>query len=58
MKIYNGSSSKGRVIEGDVHNYHCGNRQEQLKNMTNAACKKLRHRDRREGKEMTKELRD
>lgn len=56
MRIYNGPNSKGRTIEADIHYYHCGTRQERLKNMTNAAAKKLRKRDRREGKVMATEM--
>jgi hypothetical protein len=50
MRIYNGESGKGRTIERDIHMYHCGLRQEALKNMTNAQAKRLRHRERFEGR--------
>lgn len=48
MKIYSGNTNGGRIREGDIHYYHCGGRQEQMKNMTNAEAKALRHKERQE----------
>lgn len=50
MKIYNGTSLLGRVIENDDVRAHHGH----LPTLIKSKVKKLKHRERRESKEIIK----
>lgn len=50
MRVYDGSTSKGRIREKDVHMFHVGARQQFLRAYTAAIAKGLKKRNRREAR--------